>query len=102
MNNTKMVFKIVSEGAVAAGIVVLKLLQVMLSRILCNTEILLSEIKMTLKNPQDVGKAVIALQEDNAKLRKQLEAMLKDKAKNMKTELAQEIQEVNGIQFQNK
>jgi hypothetical protein len=25
--------------------------------------------------------------------------MLKDKAKNMKTELAQEIQEVNGIQF---
>jgi alanyl-tRNA synthetase len=54
---------------------------------------------MTLKNPQDVGKAVIALQEDNAKHRKQLEAMLKDKAKNMKTELAQEIQEVNGIQF---
>jgi alanyl-tRNA synthetase len=46
---------------------------------------------MTLKNPQDVGKAVIALQEDNAKQRKQLEAMLKDKAKNMKTELAQEI-----------
>ena len=60
---------------------------------------MLSEIKSTLKNPQDISKAVVALQEDNAKLKKQLEVMLKDKAKKMKGELAQEIQLINGVQF---
>jgi hypothetical protein len=59
--------------------VVLKLLQVMLSRNYA-TGNFVERDQMTLKNPQDVGKAVIALQEDNA-VRKQLEAMLKDKAK---------------------
>jgi alanyl-tRNA synthetase len=52
-----------------------------------------------LKNPQDIVKAVHSLQDDNAKLKKQLEVLLKDKAKNMKGELAQELREVNGIQF---
>jgi alanyl-tRNA synthetase len=52
-----------------------------------------------LKNPQDVIKAVQSLQDDNAKLKKQLEGLLKEKAKNMKGELAQELQEINGIQF---
>jgi alanyl-tRNA synthetase len=32
-------------------------------------------------------------------LKKQVEALLKEKAKNMKAELAQELQEVNGVQF---
>jgi alanyl-tRNA synthetase len=32
-------------------------------------------------------------------LKKQLEVLLKDKAKNMKGELAQEVEEINGISF---
>jgi alanyl-tRNA synthetase len=93
-------FKIVSEGAVAAGIRRIEAITSdAVKKHFVNQEELLSEIKLSLKNPQDTLKAVVALQEDNAKLKKQLEAMLKDKAKNMKTELAQEIQEVNGIQF---
>jgi alanyl-tRNA synthetase len=102
VNNTGDIwsFKIVSEGAVAAGIRRIEAITGdAVKKFYSAQESLLSEIKMTLKNPQDISKAVVALQEDNAKLKKQVEAMLKDKAKNMKGELVQEIQEINGIQF---
>ncbi|MCY1241787.1 Alanine--tRNA ligase [compost metagenome] len=60
---------------------------------------MLKEIKEALKNPQDSIKAVVSLQEENARLKKQLEALLKEKAKNLKGELASEIEEINGIKF---
>ena len=44
-------------------------------------------------------KSVHSLQDENAKLKKQLEVLLKEKAKNMKGELAQELLEINGVQF---
>ena len=102
VNNTADIwhFKIVSEGAVAAGI---RRVEAITSQAVkdfyASQENLLGEIKTTLKNPQDTIKAVVALQDENAKLKKQLEALLKDKAKNMKATLAQELQVVNGIQF---
>jgi alanyl-tRNA synthetase len=93
-------FKIVSEGAVAAGI---RRIEAITSDAVKayfeNQENTLTEVKNALKNPQDVIKAVQSLQDDNAKLKKQLEGLLKEKAKNMKGELAQELQEINGIQF---
>ena len=93
-------FKIVSESAVAAGIRRIEAITgAGVKQFFSSQEELLSEIKTVLKNPQDTVKAVISLQEDNAKLKKQLETLLKDKAKNMKTELANELQTVNGIQF---
>jgi len=52
-----------------------------------------------LKNPQDAIKAVVSLQEDNSKLKKQIEQLLKEKAKGLKGELAAQIQEVNGVKF---
>ena len=55
--------------------------------------------KAALKNPQDTLKAVSSLQDENTKLKKQLEALLKDKAKNLKGELAAEMQEINGVKF---
>jgi alanyl-tRNA synthetase len=93
-------FKIISESAVAAGI---RRIEAITSQAVkdffASQENVLTEIKSVLKNPQDTIKAVISLQEDNAKLKKQIEALLKDKAKNMKGELAQELQTINGIQF---
>ena len=56
-------------------------------------------MKAALKNPQDILKALVALQEDHAKLAKQIEALMKDKVKNLKSTLAAQIQEINGIQF---
>jgi len=93
-------FKIISEGAVAAGIRRIEAITSDAVKVYFETqESTLNEIKIALKNPQDINKAVNSLQEENAKLKKQIEVLLKDKAKNMKGELAQELQEVNGIQF---
>jgi alanyl-tRNA synthetase len=39
------------------------------------------------------------LQDENTKLKKQVEQLLKDKARGLKTELAAQIIEVNGVKF---
>lgn len=93
-------FKITSEGAVAAGIRRIEAITGdAVKGYFASHENMLNEIKGALKNPQDSLKAVVSLQEENAKLKKQLEALLKEKAKNMKGDLAKELQEINGIQF---
>jgi alanyl-tRNA synthetase len=93
-------FKIISEGAVAAGIRRIEAItNQAVKDFFAGQEKALDEIKATLKNPQDTLKAVVSLQDENAKLKKQLEALLRDKAKNLKGELAAEIQEINGAQF---
>ena len=93
-------FKIISEGAVAAGIRRIEAITgEAVKRYFDQHEQLLSEIKAILKNPQDSVKAVVSLQDENMKLKKQVEALLKDKAKGLKAELASEIDTINGIQF---
>ena len=93
-------FKIISEGAVAAGI---RRIEAITSDAVkahfASYENTLNEVKVALKNPQDVLKAVHSLQEENAKLSKQIEALMKDKVKNLKAGLIAELQEVNGVQF---
>jgi alanyl-tRNA synthetase len=93
-------FKIVSEGAVAAGI---RRIEAITSDAVkahfASYESTLNEVKEALKNPQDILKAVHSLQDDNAKLSKQIEALMKDKVKNIKATLATEIKTVNGVQF---
>ncbi|MCL9807929.1 alanine--tRNA ligase [Flavobacterium luminosum] len=93
-------FKIVSEGAVAAGIRrVEAITNNAVKEFFANQESLVAEVKETLKNPQDIIKSVVSLQEENAKLKKQVEQLLKEKAKNLKGELATQIQNVNGVDF---
>ena len=93
-------FKIISEGAVAAGIRRIEAITGdAVKEYFAKQENTLAEIKETLKNPQDTMKAVVSLQDENAKLKKQVEQLLKDKAKGMKTELAAQIIEVNSVQF---
>lgn len=102
VNNTADIwhFKIVSEGAVAAGIRRIEAItSTAVKEYFANQAEKLKQINSVLKNAQDPIKAVISLQEENAKLKKQLESLLKDKAKNMKSDLAKELQEINGIQF---
>jgi alanyl-tRNA synthetase len=93
-------FKIISEGAVAAGIRRIEAITGdAVKDFYKNQENTLAELKETLKNPQDILKSVVSLQDDNAKLKKQIEQLLREKAKNLKGELASEIQEINGIKF---
>ncbi|MBS7232455.1 alanine--tRNA ligase [Flavobacterium psychroterrae] len=93
-------FKIISEGAVAAGIRRIEAITGdAVKDFYKNQENTLSEIKETLKNPQDILKSVASLQDDNAKLKKQIEQLLKEKVNALKIELEKDFQEVNGINF---
>jgi alanyl-tRNA synthetase len=93
-------FKIISEGAVAAGIRRIEAITGdAVKSFYSNQENTLSEIKETLKNPQDVLKSIVSLQDDNAKLKKQMEQLLKDKIDGLKNNLLGEMQVVNGINF---
>ena len=93
-------FKIKSEGAVAAGI---RRIEAITGDAVKDFHIendkLLSKIKDVLGNSQDPLKSVVGLQDENSNLKKQVAELLKDKAKNLKGELLQELQEVNGVQF---
>ncbi|SFA76009.1 alanyl-tRNA synthetase [Flavobacterium swingsii] len=96
-------FKIVSEGAVAAGI---RRIEAITSDAVKThfalQENILDEVKIALKNPQDILKSVVSLQEDNAKLKKQIEQLLKEKIDGLKNTLVFEFQEINGINFLSK
>jgi alanyl-tRNA synthetase len=93
-------FKIVSEGAVAAGI---RRIEAITSDAVkahfALQENTLDDVKEALKNPQDILKAVHSLQDENAKLKSQIESLMKDKVKNLKVELASQLQEINGVLF---
>jgi alanyl-tRNA synthetase len=96
-------FKIVSEGAVAAGIRRIEAITNQGVRdFFAQQEMTLQDIKEVLKNPQDTIKAVVALQDENAKLNKQIELLMKDKVKNLTAELVPQLQTINGIQFLSK
>ncbi|MDR6763903.1 alanyl-tRNA synthetase [Flavobacterium sp. 2755] len=93
-------FKIISESAVAAGIRRIEAITGdAVKNFYLNQENTLAEIKETLKNPQDILKSVASLQDDNAKLKKQIEQLLKEKVGALKIELEKDFHEVNGVNF---
>ncbi|WP_378178493.1 alanine--tRNA ligase [Aquimarina sp. SS2-1] len=93
-------FKITSESAVAAGIRRIEAITSDAAKdYFTNQSEAFSEVRAVLKNPKDPIKAITALQEENASLKKQIEVLLKDKAKNLKGDLKSEFMDINGIQF---
>ena len=93
-------FKITSESAVASGI----------RRIEAITNDAVKDyfgendqrfklIKNALNNAADPVKAVTDLKAENNQLKKQIEQLLKEKAKNVKAQLLTEIKSVNGLNF---
>ncbi|OXA93456.1 alanine--tRNA ligase [Flavobacterium hercynium] len=93
-------FKIKSEGAVAAGIRRIEAITNQgVKDYFAKQESTLQEINEALKNPQDTIKAVVSLQDDNAKLKKQVEQLLKEKVGALKNELEKNFEVVNGINF---
>lgn len=94
------VFKIVSESAVAAGIRRIEAITSVKAEQFFNQQsVLVNEVKALLKNPKDVIKSVQSLMEENIALQKQIEQMLKEKAKGLKSELLTKKQSINGVNF---
>jgi alanyl-tRNA synthetase len=93
-------FIITSEGAVASGIRRIEAItgdsakQYFIDR--SNS---FASLQKTLNNAQDPVKAVESLQEENNTLQKQIQQLLKDKAKNLKGDFKAEIEEINGVNF---
>ena len=93
-------FKITSEGAIAAGI---RRIEAITSEAVkdyyMENDRQLAHIRDVLKGNPDPVKAVEALQEENASLKKQIEQLSREKARNLKGVLEGELETVNGIRF---
>jgi alanyl-tRNA synthetase len=96
-------FIITSEGAVASGIRRIEAItgdaakQYFMER-----SESLKQIQKALNNTKDPVSSIDKLQEENATLQKQLQQLLKDKAKNIKGELLGEVRQINGVNFLSK
>ncbi len=93
-------FKIRSESAVASGIRRIEAItNDAVKDFYFDNNRAYFEMKDLLNNAKEPVKALVSLKEENAGLKKQIESLLKDKAKNLKGELANALTEINGIQF---
>ncbi len=93
-------FKITSEGAVASGIRRIEAITNDAAKEYFTSETeAYNNVKATLKNAQDPVKAITSLLDENAALKKQVEALIKEKTQNLSGDLEKEFEEINGMQF---
>jgi alanyl-tRNA synthetase len=93
-------FKITSESAVAAGIRRIEAITGPTAETYFREKAeKLDEIASLLKNPKDLSKAIEDLISKNQQLNKEVEQLLREKAKGLKSELKSKIQSLGSINF---
>ncbi len=96
-------FKIVSEGAIAAGVRRIEAITSDAAReYFQEKEGQLDEIKARLKSGGDPVKAIENLMEENAQLKREIEALQKDKASGLKSEIKKELEQIENYHFLSK
>jgi alanyl-tRNA synthetase len=102
VENTKDIwhFIITSEGAVASGIRRIEAITGGYAKdyFISNSNTF-KKVKKLLQNPKDPVKSLTAIQNENSDLKKQIQSLLKEKAKSLKGDLKNEISEINGVNF---
>jgi alanyl-tRNA synthetase len=92
--------KIVSESAIASGIRRIEAITAAKAEeYVYEQEAMIASLKQLVKSPVEPLKAVQQLIDQNAEMRKALEALNHEKALKLKNELLGEVQNVNGINF---
>ena len=93
-------FKILSEGAVAAGVRRIEAITSDAVReYFAEKERVLEAIRARLKNAQDPLQALEGLQQENAGLKKELDRLRREQAGNLKDELKSALEKQNGVNF---
>ncbi len=93
-------FKIISEGAIAAGIRRIEAISSNVSeKYIINKISTLHKISLLFNNPANIIQSIENLQNENNVLNKQIENLLKEKTKAIKLELINSAEEINNIKF---
>lgn len=93
-------FKIISESAVAAGVRRIEAITAAKAeQFIVNQSNELNQLKGLFKGNQNISAAVQALIDENTRLKKEVEKNILAKAGNMKQEIADKAQLINGVNF---
>jgi len=93
-------FKIIAESAVAAGVRRIEAITGIAAQTYINEQNqLIHSLKELLKNPKDIAKSVESLLEENNRLKKEIEKSVLEKSFGLKTELAEQAEQINGVNF---
>ncbi len=93
-------FKIKSEGAVAAGVRRVEAVCGAAAERFVNEELdAIKSVRHTLKNPADIGKTIESLQNENASLKKRIESLEARQLVGIRNELMQKDEIINNVSF---
>jgi len=93
-------FKIVSEGAVAAGIRRIEALTAENATNFVKAELAeLDAVRAVFKNPKNTAQSVAALMEENRQLRKEVEKLMSEQAGSLKDDLVAKAETLNGYRL---
>jgi len=93
-------FKIMTESAIASGVRRIEAVtnDAVRDYFLVQDKELL-KVKNAFKNPNNILKAIENLQDENSKLKKEMEQLLKEKAGSLKEDLIKSVENINGVNF---